>query len=94
VSWGITSPKDSVFPETIPEEASSLEEERVVIFQLPQAPHLHDLQSFYTVDASVLHQSNLTQSRRGSKGSVQAKEKLDKYGTRFDFDKIEAFEKV
>lgn len=33
-SW-VSSPKDSVFPETIPEEASSVEEERVVIFRLP-----------------------------------------------------------
>lgn len=29
------SPKDTVFPETIPEESSSAEEEHVVIFRLP-----------------------------------------------------------
>lgn len=48
MSWGVTSPKESVFPETIPEEVSSVEEERVVIFRLREAPHYND-QSFYTV---------------------------------------------
>lgn len=31
----VSSPKDTVFPETIPEESSSTEEEHVVIFSLP-----------------------------------------------------------
>ncbi len=47
VSW-LSSPKDCVFPETIPEEASSIEEERVVIFRLPAASKNID-PSFYTV---------------------------------------------
>lgn len=47
-SW-VSSPKDCVFPETIPEEASSLEEERVVIFRLPASSNIMD-QSFYTVN--------------------------------------------
>lgn len=46
-SW-VSSPKDSVFPETIPEEASSVEEERVVIFRLPASSNIFD-QPFYTV---------------------------------------------
>ncbi|XP_039288610.1 protein unc-80 homolog isoform X7 [Nilaparvata lugens] len=33
-AW-VSSPKDTVFPETIPEESSSTEEEHVVIFRLP-----------------------------------------------------------
>lgn len=44
----MSSPKDCVFPETIPEEASSVEEERVVIFRLP-ASHMMDT-SVYTVN--------------------------------------------
>lgn len=44
-AW-VSSPKESVFPETIPEEASSVEEERVVIFRIPYATCKP---SFYTV---------------------------------------------
>lgn len=47
-SW-VSSPKDSVFPETIPEEASSIEEERVVILNLQSTPNSTD-PSFYTVN--------------------------------------------
>lgn len=35
-AW-VSSPKECNFPETIPEEASSVEEERVVIFRLPSS---------------------------------------------------------
>ncbi|XP_037051116.1 protein unc-80 homolog isoform X4 [Bradysia coprophila] len=52
-SW-VSSPKDCVFPETIPEEVSSVEEERVVIFRLPTSSY----SSFYTADASLLQQSS------------------------------------
>lgn len=45
MSW-ISSPKDRTFPETIPEEASSVEEERVVIFRIPQTACKP---SYYTV---------------------------------------------
>lgn len=48
-SW-ISSPKDRAFPETIPEEASSVEEERVVIFRIPQASCKP---SYYTVLMSI-----------------------------------------
>lgn len=41
-SW-VSSPKDTVFPETIPEESSSTEEEHVVIFRLPS---LHESDGF------------------------------------------------
>lgn len=56
-SW-LSSPKDCVFPETIPEEASSVEEERVVIFHLPPSSALgaSDQPSFYAVDAALLQQ--------------------------------------
>lgn len=39
----MSSPKDTVFPETIPEESSSTEEEHVVIFRLPS---LHESDGF------------------------------------------------
>lgn len=41
-TW-VSSPKDTVFPETIPEESSSTEEEHVVIFRLPS---LHESDGF------------------------------------------------
>lgn len=108
----MSSPKDSVFPETIPEEASSVEEERVVIFRLPSSgAHLID-NSFYTVcgifllyigllitilhfqaDASLLQQQSI--SRRGSNRSLnnKEKEKFDKSTSKFDFDRIDQFDK-
>ena len=49
-SW-VSSPKDCVFPETIPEEVSSIEEERVVIFRLPTSSY----SSYYTVNNYVIH---------------------------------------
>lgn len=86
ISLCIPSPKEPVFPETIPEEASSIEEEHVLLFRLPQGPD----PIFYTADASLLHQSHYQQpsSRRSSKSSIQGR-----YQTKFDFDKIEAFER-
>jgi len=90
ISLGIASPKEPVFPETIPEEASSIEEEHVLLFRLPQGPD----PIFYTADASLLHHSHFQFSRRSSKTSVVSKDRIyDKNATRFDFDKIEAFEK-
>ncbi|KAG5670542.1 hypothetical protein PVAND_000797 [Polypedilum vanderplanki] len=89
-SMCIASPKEPVFPETIPEEASSIEEEHVLLFRLPHGPD----PIFYTADASLLHQSHYHQSRRSSKGSLQSKDRFhDKHTTKFDFDKIESFEK-
>ncbi|XP_058813943.1 protein unc-80 homolog isoform X3 [Topomyia yanbarensis] len=82
----VSSPKDSVFPETIPEEASSVEEERVVIFQLPMGGTSTD-PSFYTADASLLHQST---SLRGGKHPAQAI-RPEKIATKFDFDRIDSF---
>lgn len=46
--------------------------------------------SFYTADASLLQQS---QSRRGSKQSNLSKEKYDRIPTKFDFDKIESYDR-
>ncbi|KAG8225922.1 hypothetical protein J437_LFUL005958, partial [Ladona fulva] len=41
-NW-LSSPKETVFPETIPEESSSTEEEHVVIFRLPSLPELREI---------------------------------------------------
>lgn len=86
ISLCIASPKEPVFPETIPEEASSIEEEHVLLFRLPHGPD----PIFYTADASLLHQSHFQppSSRRSSRSSLQGR-----YQTKFDFDKIEAFER-
>lgn len=90
ISLCIASPKEPVFPETIPEEASSIEEEHVLLFRLPHGPD----PSFYTADASLLHQSHYQTSRRSSRSSFNSKDRFhDRYQTKFDFDKIEAFEK-
>ncbi|XP_067617924.1 protein unc-80 homolog isoform X6 [Eurosta solidaginis] len=83
-SW-VSSPKE-FFPETIPEEASSVEDERVVIFRLPSAPHIMD-NSFFTADASLLQQQQ-SQSRRGSRQSIHSRDK-DKPATKFEFDQQE-----
>ncbi|XP_058983127.1 protein unc-80 homolog isoform X4 [Musca domestica] len=83
-SW-VSSPKE-FFPETIPEEASSVEDERVVIFRLPSASHLMD-NSFFTADASLLTQQQ-PQSRRGSRQSIHSRDK-DKPSTKFEFDQQE-----
>lgn len=48
----MSSPKEFIFPETIPEEASSVEDERVVIFRLASASNLMD-NSFYTVNFPI-----------------------------------------
>jgi protein unc-80 len=90
MSLCIASPKEPVFPETIPEEASSIEEEHVLLLRLPQGPD----PGFYTADASLLHQSHF-HSRRSSRGSTHSKDRFheSKHTTKFDFDKIEAFEK-
>lgn len=53
-SW-VSSQREYQFPETIPEEASSLEEERVVIFRLP-GPASTAPPSLYKVSLPVLHQ--------------------------------------
>lgn len=62
----MSSPKDCSFPETIPEEASSVEEERVVIFRLPASTHMMDT-SVYTVYESVIKTSDVKKkSKPGS----------------------------
>ncbi|KAE8737653.1 hypothetical protein FOCC_FOCC016879, partial [Frankliniella occidentalis] len=56
VQW-VSSPKDTSFPETIPEESSSTEEEHVVIFRLPSLPDSADgtkeNASIFHADASI-----------------------------------------
>ncbi|KAH8363403.1 hypothetical protein KR084_009623 [Drosophila pseudotakahashii] len=85
-SW-VSSPKEFAFPETIPEEASSVEDERVVIFRLPSAPQLMD-NSFFTADASLLQQQQ-SQSRRGSRQSMNSRDKDKVPSTKFEFDQQE-----
>ncbi|XP_068157117.1 protein unc-80 homolog [Drosophila tropicalis] len=85
-SW-VSSPKEFAFPETIPEEASSVEDERVVIFRLPSAPQLMD-NSFFTADASLLQQQQ-SQSRRGSRQSMNSRDKEKVPSTKFEFDQQE-----
>lgn len=84
----LASPKDFNFPETIPEEVSSVEEERVVIFRLPSTSNGQEtfMESYYTMDASLLHQQS-----RGDDHPILAKR--HEVPNKFDFDKIESFEK-
>ncbi|KAJ1528104.1 hypothetical protein ONE63_008019 [Megalurothrips usitatus] len=58
VQW-VSSPKDTSFPETIPEESSSTEEEHVVIFRLPSLPESEGMRenSIFTADASMFRAS-------------------------------------
>ncbi|BES88441.1 unc-80 homolog (Hypothetical protein) [Nesidiocoris tenuis] len=57
----VSSPKDTVFPETIPEESSSTEEEHVVIFRLPslaESDGIKESQIYSAYDASIFHSQN------------------------------------
>ncbi|KAG5895326.1 hypothetical protein JTB14_000598 [Gonioctena quinquepunctata] len=71
-SGWVSSPKDTVFPETIPEESSSTEEEHVVIFRLPS---LHESDGFirdpsiYTAETSIIQ---LAMRRNGRTNNVKA----------------------
>ncbi|PNF24871.1 hypothetical protein B7P43_G12038, partial [Cryptotermes secundus] len=55
-NW-LSSPKETIFPETIPEESSSTEEEHVVIFRLPSLPESDTVKesSIYMADTSIFH---------------------------------------
>ncbi|GLG97294.1 Protein unc-80 homolog [Gryllus bimaculatus] len=57
VSGWVSSPKDTIFPETIPEESSSTEEEHVVIFRLPSLPETDSIKEapIYTAETSIFH---------------------------------------
>lgn len=72
----MSSPKESVFPETIPEEASSIEEERVVIFRIPPSTFKP---SVYTADTSLFQQSQ---------EHIVSADEEQKPEAKFDFDKI------
>ncbi|XP_046453317.1 protein unc-80 homolog isoform X4 [Daphnia pulex] len=68
-------PKDNEFPETIPEETSSTEEEHVVIFRLPSAPDSDGIRdsSIYQAESSIIHpRSYLTADYNGDNGSRMA----------------------
>ncbi|KAK0161492.1 hypothetical protein PV327_009957 [Microctonus hyperodae] len=59
-NW-VSSPKDTVFPETIPEESSSTEDEHVVIFRLPssgESEKMDGVKEVFTIfagEASIFH---------------------------------------
>ncbi|XP_017782231.1 PREDICTED: LOW QUALITY PROTEIN: protein unc-80 homolog, partial [Nicrophorus vespilloides] len=85
-SW-VSSPKDTVFPETIPEESSSTEEEHVVIFRLPS---LHESDGFlrdpsiYTVfkaETSLFQlamKKNVSDTKQAKPGSLKMSSSTDK----------------
>ncbi|XP_049870612.1 protein unc-80 homolog [Pectinophora gossypiella] len=51
--WPVSSPKDTIFPETIPEESSSTEEEHVFIYRLPSEQNMGgSVKEAYTVYAA------------------------------------------
>ena len=90
------SPKDLNFPETIPEEASSVEEERVVIFRIPSTSNGQEnfMESYYTMDASLLHQQTAaTTNAHRTDSDHPILSKRHEAPTKFDFDKIESFER-
>ncbi|KYB29509.1 Protein unc-80 homolog-like Protein [Tribolium castaneum] len=80
-NW-VSSPKDTVFPETIPEESSSTEEEHVVIFRLPS---LHESDGFirdpsiYTAETSLFQLA--MRKTTGSKNNVKSGEVSTPVGT-------------
>ncbi|XP_018896454.1 protein unc-80 homolog isoform X1 [Bemisia tabaci] len=53
-NW-VSSPKETVFPETIPEESSSTEEEHMVIFRLPSLAESDEREpaTIFSADASI-----------------------------------------
>ncbi|XP_046741954.1 protein unc-80 homolog isoform X2 [Diprion similis] len=60
-NW-VSSPKDTVFPETIPEESSSTEDEHVVIFRLPSLTEsektidgVKEVSTIFAGEASIFH---------------------------------------
>ncbi|CAH1118757.1 unnamed protein product, partial [Phaedon cochleariae] len=71
-SGWVSSPKDTVFPETIPEESSSTEEEHVVIFRLPSLQESDGFirdPSIYTAETSIIQ---LAMRRNGRTNNVKA----------------------
>jgi protein unc-80 len=87
------SPKELAFPETIPEEVSSIEEEHVLLLRQDQCDPM-----IFKTDTNLLYHTHFHASRRSSKSSSQSRDKFfelqEKHGvTRFDFDKIEQFDK-
>lgn len=91
MSLCMASPKEPVFPETIPEEVSSIEEEHVLLLRLPHGP---EPPGFYTADASLLHQAHFHSRKNSRSSSIHSKDRFhDKHATKFDFDKIEVFDK-
>ncbi|XP_030758641.1 protein unc-80 homolog isoform X4 [Sitophilus oryzae] len=105
----VSSPKDTVFPETIPEESSSTEEEHVVIFRLPS---LHESDGFlrdpsvYTAETSIIQlamrrngrTNNINKSldQTSSTASTDSKSPrppMQKIGSSTDKDSVDSGEK-
>ncbi|RZC42316.1 unc-80 -like protein, partial [Asbolus verrucosus] len=102
-NW-VSSPKDTVFPETIPEESSSTEEEHVVIFRLPS---LHESDGFlrdpsiYTAETSLFQlamrknstgkNNNVkTEQISSSSSDSKAKPSIQKIGSSTDKDSVDS----
>lgn len=86
-TW-VSSPKECNFPETIPEEASSVEEERVVIFRLPASsfkPSIYTAVSdhiCHTIDAPTFTYISVLFSHRPTRAFFnKAKSELPKRWT-------------
>ncbi|XP_063984989.1 protein unc-80 homolog isoform X3 [Diachasmimorpha longicaudata] len=74
-NW-VSSPKDTVFPETIPEESSSTEDEHVVIFRLPSLTEsekamdgVKEVFTIFSEGASIFHVA-MGRSSSSSKSTV------------------------
>ncbi|XP_045467085.1 protein unc-80 homolog isoform X2 [Harmonia axyridis] len=87
-NWNHPSPKDTVFPETIPEESSSAEEEHVVIFRLPPLYEsdgfLRD-PSIYTAEASLfqlsMKRNSFSRSSLKSEAGSETDQKITQQGS-------------
>ncbi|KAL1497693.1 hypothetical protein ABEB36_008611 [Hypothenemus hampei] len=102
-NW-VSSPKDTVFPETIPEESSSTEEEHVVIFSLPP---LSEDPAIYTAEKAELSIIQMAMRRSGRNNNVNKskehsqsmadstgiKSQIQKIGSSTDKESIEGIEK-
>ncbi|KAH9639426.1 hypothetical protein HF086_002115 [Spodoptera exigua] len=68
----LSSPKDTIFPETIPEESSSTEEEHVFIYRLPSEQNfggaVKEAYTVYAADPSIFQPRKTDTSKQGLPG--------------------------
>ncbi|XP_046393341.1 protein unc-80 homolog [Ischnura elegans] len=72
-NW-LSSPKETAFPETIPEESSSTEEEHVVIFRLPSLPESDGLKESSIFTVTAISGSDTKQQRVKTQPTPKKKE--------------------